>query len=120
IHYERIKTKVKVSVPLSAPAKVFFDLFAQGRKSGYLIDKMPTDQWFNRRIKSAMTMIGIEHNISAKSARHTFASIFYKRTKDIGTLSKLLGHTSVRHTMIYTHIFRASRVSGMSAFDSFM
>ena len=120
INYERIKTKVRVRVPLSAPAKVFFESFARGRKTGYLIDQMPTDQWFNRRIKSAMEMIGIDKNISAKSARHTFASVFYEKTKDIATLSRLLGHTSVRHTMVYTHIFNKTKEQAMTAFDSFV
>lgn len=119
IHYTRIKTKVKVSVPLSTPAEYFFKIFAGDRKKGVLI-MMPTDQWFNRRIKMAMDLIGIKKNISAKSARHTFATIFYRRTKDIGTLSKLLGHTSVRHTMVYTHIIKDARIEGMSVFDSFM
>lgn len=120
IHYRRIKTKVKVSVPLSAPAQIIYKEFAGDRTSGYLLQGMPSDQWFNRQIKIAMKKIGIIKNVSAKAARHTFATIFYQKTKDIGTLSKLLGHTSVRHTMVYTHIIKQTRIEGMSAFDSFL
>ena len=119
IHYTRIKTKVKVVVPLSSPAKALYKDIAGERRQGYFCKDMPTDQWFNRRIKSAMKIIEIGKNVSAKAGRHTFATIFYEKTKDIGTLSRLLGHTSVRHTMVYTHILRRSRFEGMNAFDSF-
>lgn len=119
IHYRRKKTKVAVSVPLSAPARELIKFYAGDRNNGFLMSDMPSDQWFNRRIKLAMAKIGINKNMSAKSARHTFATIFYRRTKDIGTLSSLLGHTSVRHTMVYTHIIHDARAEGMSTFDSF-
>lgn len=119
IHYRRKKTKVAVSVPLSVPARELVKFYAADRRNGFLIPGMQTDQWFNRRIKLAMEKIRIDKNVSAKSARHTFATVFYRRTKDIGTLSSLLGHTSVRHTMVYTHIIHDARAKGMSTFDSF-
>ncbi|MDE6718157.1 MAG: site-specific integrase [Muribaculaceae bacterium] len=119
IRYRRKKTKVAVSVPLSLPAKNLYKEFAADRRNGFLLPDMPSDQWFNRRIKLAMERMEIRKNISAKSARHTFATIFYRRTKDIGTLSKLLGHTSVKHTMVYTHIINDAKIEGISSFDSF-
>lgn len=59
--------------------------------------------------------------VSAKAARHTFATLYYKKNGgDLGTLSKLLGHTSITTTMIYAHIMKENRVAGVSAFDGML
>ena len=59
--------------------------------------------------------------MSAKAARHTFATLYYKKNNgDVGTLSKLLGHTQINTTMVYAHIMKDSRVAGVSAFDGML
>ena len=48
-------------------------------------------------------------------------SRYYKKNNgDLGTLSKLLGHTQISTTMIYAHIMKDSRVAGVSAFDDML
>ena len=65
--------------------------------------------------------MGIDKPVSAKAARHTFATLYYKKNGgDLGTLSRLLGHASVTTTMIYAHIMKDTRVLGVSAFDDFL
>jgi site-specific recombinase XerD len=65
--------------------------------------------------------VGITKAVSAKAARHTFATLYYKKNNgDIGTLSKLLGHTSVTTTMIYAHITKDCRADGVAAFDDLL
>ena len=121
IHYRRIKTHTRVNIPLSKPAARLVEHYRAGRGRGNLFRDFPTDQAFNRVIKRVCKRVGINKPVSAKAARHTFATIYYKlNSGDLGTLSKLLGHTSVNTTMIYAHIMKDNRVAGVSAFDRFM
>lgn len=121
IHYRRIKTHTRVNIPLSKPAARLVEHYRAGRGRGNLFRDLPTDQAFNRVIKRVCKRVGINKPVSAKAARHTFATIYYKlNSGDLGTLSKLLGHTSVNTTMIYAHIMKDNRVAGASAFDRFM
>lgn len=121
IQYRRIKTGTAVAVPLSAPAAKLVYYYEGGRQRGKLFTSLPTDQAFNRLIKRVCQKAGIMKAVSAKAARHTFATLYYKKNAgDLGTLSKLLGHTSVTTTMIYAHILKENRVAGMAAFDGML
>lgn len=121
IHYKRIKTRVDVTVPVSGPAQKLIDFYAGGRHKGALCTRLPTDQSFNRLIKTVCRRAGITKAVSAKAARHTFATLYYKKNNgDLGTLSKLLGHASIATTMIYAHIMKEDRQRGMSVFDGMM
>lgn len=121
IHYRRIKTHTRVTIPLSKTSAKLVEYYRAGRGRGNLFRNLPTDQAFNRVIKRVCKRVGISKPVSAKAARHTFATIYYKlNSGDLGTLSKLLGHTSVNTTMIYAHIMKDNRVAGVSAFDRFM
>lgn len=121
IHYRRVKTHTRVDIPLSKPAARLVEHYRAGRGRGNLFRDLPTDQAFNRVIKRVCKRVGINKPVSAKAARHTFATIYYKMNSgDLGTLSKLLGHTSVNTTMVYAHIMKENRVAGVSAFDRFM
>lgn len=121
IHYIRIKTRTKVIMPLSAPALKLVEYYKGGRRRGKLFLSLPTDQAFNRLIKRVCQRADILKPVSAKAARHTFATLYYKLNNgDLGTLSKLLGHTSINTTMIYAHIMKENRVAGVSAFDGML
>lgn len=121
IHYRRIKTRTRVNMPLSKPAAKLVEYYKGKRGRGNLFRDLPTDQAFNRTIKKICQRVGITKPVSAKAARHTFATLYYKKNSgDLGTLSKLLGHTSVTTTMIYAHIMKDSRVAGVAAFDDML
>lgn len=121
IHYKRIKTRTRVIMPLSKPAAKLVEYYRAGRGRGNLFRGLPTDQAFNRIIKKVCKRVGIFKPVSAKAARHTFATLYYKKNSgDLGTLSKLLGHTSISTTMIYAHIMKENRVAGVSAFDDML
>lgn len=121
IHYKRIKTGTRVAMPLSVPAAKLVDYYRDHRYRGNLFRNLPTDQAFNRVIKRVCDKVDIRKPVSAKAARHTFATLYYKKNAgDLGTLSKLLGHTSVNTTMIYAHIMKDARIAGVSAFDDML
>ncbi len=121
IHYRRMKTGVAVSVPLSRPALALVNYYKAGRRRGNLVHGLPTDPAFNRILKKIGARIGLTKSISAKTARHTFATLYYqKNAGDLGTLSKLLGHSSIQTTMVYAHISREERFNGVAVFNGFI
>lgn len=121
IHYRRIKTHTRVNMPVSSSAATLIEHYQSGRTRGNLFQNLPTDQAFNRLIKRVCNKAGIKKPISAKAARHTFATLYYKKNHgDLGTLSKLLGHTSINTTMIYAHILKEERVAGVAVFDGLL
>lgn len=119
LHYIRQKTRVRVCVPLSKPALSLIDLYKGGRVSGLLIQGLPSDQHINRTLKTICDKVGISKRISAKAARHTFATLYYKKNKgDLATLSNILGHSSLSMTMVYAHINQDNRNQGIRVFDA--
>lgn len=121
IHYRRIKTRTSVVMPVSVPVAKLIEYYSGGRRKGNLFQNLPTDQSFNRVLKKVCLKAGIIKNVSAKTGRHTFATLYYRKNPgDLGSLSKLLGHTSVNTTMIYAHILKDHRIEGVSVFNDFM
>jgi len=47
---------------------------------------------------------GIQKKVHPHTLRHTFATDYYRKTKDLRALQKILGHASISTTEIYTHI----------------
>lgn len=118
LHYSRQKTRAQVAVPLSAPALKLIEYYQGQRKKGPLITGLPTDQDINRKLKTICGRAGISKKVSAKTARHTFATLYYKKNQgDIATLSNILGHSSLAMTMIYAHIDKENRSQGIHVFD---
>lgn len=56
---------------------------------------------------------GLTKNITPHKLRHTFATDFYKKTRDILKTGKALGHADVSTTMIYTHVVDADLEESM-------
>jgi integrase len=59
----------------------------------------------------------IKKNVVFHSSRHTFATIFLKKTNNLAALQKLLGHQNITQTMIYPHIITDDLVREMDQFD---
>jgi integrase/recombinase XerD len=65
---------------------------------------MLSEQKTNIYLKEAVKVAKINKHVSFHTARHTFATLFLKRTKNIIALQKLLGHSRLTETMVYSHI----------------
>jgi integrase/recombinase XerD len=55
-------------------------------------------------IPRAARRAGIDKRVHPHLLRHTFATELYRRTRDIRIVQRALGHSSIAHTQIYTHV----------------
>ena len=110
-----------IFIPLSKPAKKIIKCEAELRLKGLLFSGMYSDQRINQHLKTIAKMdkVRIDKKISAKTGRHTFATIFLRRTKDMRSLQELLGHSKLEQTMIYAHVLDETKREGINTFNDF-
>lgn len=90
------KTSEVVAVPISQNAKRYLpeqDSF-----------KLECSSDLRRDLTNICQKVGIDKKVSFHVARHTFATNAYIFGADIYTISKLLGHSSVKTTQIYAKV----------------
>ena len=77
----------------------------KGSTGGDRLFPMPKEGTVNRNIKEVAKLAGIEKDTSWHVSRHTFATeICLMNGVPIETISRMLGHTNVKTTQIYTRI----------------
>lgn len=109
-----------VRVPISEPLRQIVNHGKRNRKTGQLWEGMIADQKVNEKLKHIAAAAGICKELSAKYGRHTFASVFLRRTKDINTLKEIMGHSNIKQTLVYAHVLDQDKQNGILAFNSFL
>jgi site-specific recombinase XerD len=99
ISIEMIKTKEHVNIPLSEKAK---ELLPEPGFKAQHVFKVLKDQPTNRYLKDIMKEANINKSISFHCSRHTFATVSKSLGIDYDVISKILGHTDIKTTQIYT------------------
>jgi site-specific recombinase XerD len=122
--YYRFKNRNRkpepVNVPISKSLRSLLTNIVGYRKKGIIFEKLPADQTMNEYLKKIAEIAEINKNISHKTGRHTFATIFLRKTKDLTSLKEILGHSELRETLIYAHVLDESKQEGIRCFDNFM
>lgn len=101
---KRQKTNVLSKILLLDIPKKILTKYKDKLSDGKLLPVL-TNQKMNSYLKEIADVCGIEKNLSFHLARHTFATtITLSKGVPIETVSKMLGHTSIKTTQIYARI----------------
>lgn len=107
VRTSREKTTIPVNVPLLLKAKVLvekYKLNIKAREKGTVFPPL-SNQKMNSYLKELAERCDIFKNLTFHTARHTFATtVTLLNGVPIETVSKLLGHTSMRTTQIYAKV----------------
>jgi len=103
------------------------ELFEQWKqkkpKSNYIFSTLKGKKLSIRYIQAMVKRYSekalINKNISPHTLRHTFATEFYRQTKDIETLRKILGHSDISTTQIYITLANIDVEKAMNGFKEF-
>ena len=93
--------------------KDYFDLPLQ--EAYQLVRRKNTH--INQRLKVLAKKIGVNHNMSIHTARHTWATRALRKGMRIEYVSNLLGHTEIKTTQIYAKIVNEDLDKAMDIFD---
>lgn len=89
--------------------QTYLDLFSgEIKESGYVfINKLHnrlTDQSVRNMLKRYATAVHYENRITPHMFRHSFATFLLEEDVDIRYIQKMLGHSSIATTQIYTYV----------------
>lgn len=80
------------------------DKFTKEKNTGLIFRYHIHESTIQRAVKEAITKAGVNKQGSPHTFRHSFATHLLENGYDIRTIQELLGHQSVKTTMIYTHV----------------
>lgn len=107
IHTHRKKTDTPSHIPLLPPAKAIIEKYKQHPKAvnNTLLLPLLSNQKMNAYLKEVADLCGITKNLTFHIARHTFATtVTLSNSVPIESVSKMLGHKSIRTTQHYAKI----------------
>jgi len=123
IKTQRKKTKTLSSIPLIPEAEKLLDKYADLPyvKSGKGLLPVPANQNYNVYLKELADLGKINKTLTTHIARHTFATtVTLSNGVPIESVSKMLGHTSIKTTQIYAKVLDAKLSEDMAALQERM
>lgn len=105
--------------PAAAPwqDQYVFQSDKSGTRSGVQLRSHVSPQWLQRAVKAAIDKAQITKQISCQSLRYSFAVHLLEDGCHIREVQKLMGHKSVRTTLVYDQMVKYSRMRIRSPLD---
>jgi len=119
-----LKTKrtgkiVKVPMSEMALAMLADSECATGGGRGKLFD-VYKEQTMNRFLKAVSEFAGTAKRLTTHVGRHTFGYLFIAAGGQVEVLQKIMGHSDIKTTMIYTHIDTRQIRAGVAQLDALL
>lgn len=114
LHFKSIKTGIELRLPLH----LLFEGKALGILERYNIEEFASlgcNSDVNKYLTQIAGMARIKKHITYHTARHTCATLLIHQGVPITTVQKLLGHTSVKTTEIYSEILSSTILRDLKA-----
>ncbi len=122
IHVKQAKGKKDRYTLLSlAFVKLLRLYYIAYKPTKYLFEGQNREKYSNasaqKILKTAVFKAGIKKRVTLHSLRHSFATHLLEKGTDIRYIQELLGHSSPKTTMIYTHVTETSLKNIKNPFD---
>ena len=115
LHFKSVKTDVEIRLPLH----LLFEGKALAVLERYDIvtdfAKIGPNSEANKHLAQLATLARIRKHITYHTARHTCATLLVHQDVPITTVQKLLGHTSVRTTEVYSEVLSNTIIRDLKA-----
>lgn len=112
------KTNAPVYIPLSRQAMKWMPEKTDAGPDGHVFNTLVNFGNVNENLKKWAKAADVNKHVSYHTSRHTFATMMLTLGADIYTVSKLLGHRSVKHTQIYAKIIDKKKDEAVSLVDT--
>ncbi len=112
------KTTKPLYIPLSKQALKWMPKKDSDDYSEYVFGNLVNYSNVNENLKKWAEAAGIKKHISYHTSRHSFATMMLTLGADLYTVSKLLGHSSVKHTQIYARIIDRKKDEAVNLADA--
>jgi site-specific recombinase XerD len=120
IIYHRGKTGIRASIPLLPPAVEIIEKYKTDPECSADAKLLPviSNQKLNSYLSEIAGLCDIEKRLTTHVARHTFATtVTLSQGVPIETVSKMLGHTSLKTTQIYAKVVDRKIADDMSQLE---
>ncbi|MCS4432835.1 tyrosine-type recombinase/integrase [Aquiflexum gelatinilyticum] len=102
IRFRQRKTQAEETLIIPQQAAVLMG--QRDGEGGTVFRGLHYSAWNNQKLESWMVKAGIHRKVTFHAARHTNAVMHLSKGTDIFTVSKLLGHKSLKTTQIYAKV----------------
>ena len=113
------KTDEKIKIPIyllfdGKPLKIIQKYFKLGSKTLF---KSITNGTINVNLKRISSLAGIDKHITFHTARHTTATYLLSKGVSIFVVQKILGHSKLDTTQIYSHLIDETMINSLKGVD---
>lgn len=117
IQLVQTKTKNTVYIPLNPNAKIILE--KQKHNIEFVFNVSEHISSINRTIKKMIKQTNINKHVHFHCSRHTFATLLVSEGVDIFTISKLMGHSDIKSTMVYAKVMDEKKEKAVNSMFNF-